>query len=49
MGSSQTESYFFGIIDILSEYSTKKVLENRLLGLFNDISCRDPEEYFQRF
>ena len=44
------ELYFFGIIDILSEYSAKKVLENHFMHIFlSDISCVAPEEYQQRF
>ena len=44
------EVFYFGIIDLLTEYSTKKVLENHVFHIFNsDISCLPPEEYNERF
>jgi hypothetical protein len=44
--SDEKEVYFFGIIDILTDYSAKKMLENHFLHIFvSDISCLAPKEY----
>lgn len=44
------EVYFFGLIDLLSDYSTAKKLENGFFSILNyDISCKDPQEYYTRF
>ena len=43
--------YFMGIIDILTEYSTKKKLEHffKSLKYGNTISCVPPDFYASRF
>jgi len=50
MSANKKEIYFFGIIDLLSEYTAARRLESNFFSMFNyDISCRDPGEYFDRF
>ena len=50
MSVDRREIYFFGIIDLLSEYTAARRLESNFFGMLNyDISCREPAEYFDRF
>jgi 1-phosphatidylinositol-4-phosphate 5-kinase len=43
--------YFIGIIDIFTNYGTKKKAENLFKSVFQgpDISCKPPIEYYERF
>ena len=44
--------YLMGIIDYLTRYGKKKILENSVRGCFNDskgISCVEPKDYRDRF
>ena len=43
--------YFIGIIDIFTEYGSKKKAENVFKSIFQgpDISCKPPIEYYERF
>ncbi|KAL0227954.1 hypothetical protein RCL1_004097 [Eukaryota sp. TZLM3-RCL] len=46
------EVYFFGIIDILQKFNTRKKFESSAKGLFANsetISCLPPEQYASRF
>jgi len=51
MSSDKTKIYFFGIIDILTEYSTRKKLEHsfKKIRYDNTISCVPPQRYAERF
>jgi 1-phosphatidylinositol-4-phosphate 5-kinase len=52
MPGLRQEIYYIGIIDILQEYNTRKLLENAVFGSFYDrkrISCVNPNDYAARF
>ena len=43
LSQDKQEIYFFGIIDILSEFTAAKKLESGFFSILNfDISCKDP-------
>ncbi len=44
-------TYYFGIIDILTQYGLKKKMEHGFKMVFqgSEISCYPPEEYAERF
>ncbi|CAD8151009.1 unnamed protein product [Paramecium pentaurelia] len=47
----QKRLYYFGIIDIFTEYNNKKQLEHKVKSTFvsKDVSCIPPESYADRF
>ena len=47
-----TEIYFVGIIDILTNFGKKKLMENLVRSVFHNsrtISCVPPQQYGDRF
>ena len=47
-----TQIYFLGIIDILTEFNTKKSIEHVARSIFQDkntVSCVPPDRYGDRF
>jgi len=52
LSSDKQHIYFFGIIDIFTEFNTKKRLENAYKSVVQDpntISCVPPARYSNRF
>jgi 1-phosphatidylinositol-4-phosphate 5-kinase len=51
LSADRTKLYYFSIIDILTEYNTKKKIEHatKAFILSKDISCVPPKPYADRF